>query len=153
MSHSWLAFWHDIWADTSQSSQNQHKAQGCIHCRQTVNHQFMLWLQGTWKLLYFILQFPFFSPPLLKVYSTKRALISLISGTPENNRKANPCANSPCFTAIFVYIKMWLVPVELAVLETDVNSAANKPARPLAPPDPHHGLRRQLALIDLHCFG
>lgn len=88
---------------TSQSSPNHHKAQGCIHCRQTVNHHFTLWLQGPWKLLYFIL--PFFSPLLLTVYSIKWATISLLSGTPENNRKAKASANPPCFTAIFfIYI-------------------------------------------------
>lgn len=98
-------FWRDICADTAQTSQNQQKAQGCTHCRQTMNHHFKLWLQGPWKLLCFILQFPFFFPPFLQICSIKWALIS-ISSAPESNRKATPCASLLCFTAILIYIKI-----------------------------------------------
>lgn len=145
-------FWHDICVNAAQTCQNQHKAQGCIHCRQTMNHHFTLWLQGPWKLLCFILQFPFFSPPFLKIYSIQWALIS-ISSAPESNKKAVPCANLPCFTAIFNYIKTWFMPEH----QTMVLEMCSKRACPSSLGtdllDPQHRLRKPLTPICLCCFG
>lgn len=78
--------------------------------------------------------------------------MSLISSTPENNRKVKPCANLPCFTAIFIDTKMWLVPVELVVLDTDTISGSSDSAQPLVPLDPYHGLTRQLTPFYLVYF-
>lgn len=47
--------------------------------------------------------------PLKKICFIKWALIS-ISGAAESHRKATSCANLLCFTAIFIYIKIWFMP-------------------------------------------
>lgn len=144
-------FWHDICANTAQTSQNQHKAQGCIHCRQTMNHHFTPWLQSPWKLLCFILQFLFFSPPFLKIGSIKWALIS-ISSAPESDRKAAPCANLLCFTSILIYIKIWFMPEhQNMVLEVwSQRACLELPWHwPAGPP----ALRKALTPVCLCCFG
>lgn len=146
-------FWHDICADTAQTSQNQHKAQGNIHCRQTMNHHFMLWLQGSWKLLCFTLQFPVFSPLLLKICSIKWALIS-ISSAPESNKKAACCVQI-CFV-LLLFLSISKYGSRLSSKIWGWRSAAREPAQSSLGSDlldPHHGLRKPLTAVCLCCSG
>lgn len=104
------------------------------------------------KLLCFIQQFPFFSPPFLKICSIKRALIS-ISSAPESNRKAAPCANLLCFTAILIYIKICFMPKHQIWCW---RTAAKEPAQSSLGTDlldPLHRLRKPLTPVWLCCFG
>lgn len=143
-------FWHDICVDAAQTSQNQHKAQGCIHCRQTMNHHFAPWLQGPWKLLYFILQFPFFSPPFLKIVNGHWFLWAVLQKTTEKLHPVQICFVLLLFLSISKYdsclsTKIWCW-----------RSAAREPAWSSLGTDlldPHHRLRKPLTPVCLCSFG